>query len=168
MSTFELKPLSHEGVEAALEKMRQYRALNEPREAESICRDILATEPNSREAHINLILSLTDQFVEKLAPAVEEATNLVARLPTDYERNYYSGIIAERRAKALLSRGAPGSGSVAYEGLLKAMAWYEKAEKDRPAGDDNAILRWNTCARLIMQEDHLRPGPTHEDNLMLE
>jgi hypothetical protein len=165
---FELKPLSHESVDAALEKMRHYRALNEPREAESICRDILATDPDNREAFINLILALTDQFVEKLGPAVEEAGSLVTRLQTEYERSYYSGIVAERRAKAQLSRGAPGCGSVAYEGLLKAMAWYEIAEKVRPPGDDNAILRWNTCARLIMQEDQLRPAPTDDGSLMLE
>lgn len=166
--TFQLKPLSHEGVAAALERARHYRALNEPREAESICRDILGAEPRNQEAHVLMILSLTDQFVEKLGPAVEEATTLVSELTSGYERHYYSGIIAERRAKAQLTRGAPGSGHVAYEGLRKAMEWYELAERERPQGDDNAILRWNTCARLIMQEHQLQPAPPEDENLMLE
>jgi hypothetical protein len=29
------------------------------------------------------------------------------------------------------------------------MRHYEIAEKVRPAGNDDAVLRWNTCARLI-------------------
>jgi hypothetical protein len=37
------------------------------------------------------------------------------------------------------------------------MAWYEKAEAIRPAGNDDAILRWNTCARLISSNSQLTP-----------
>jgi hypothetical protein len=29
------------------------------------------------------------------------------------------------------------------------MHWFEKAEPLRPPGHDDAILRWNTCARII-------------------
>jgi len=29
------------------------------------------------------------------------------------------------------------------------MRWYERAEGMRPSGNDEAILRWNTCARLL-------------------
>jgi len=32
------------------------------------------------------------------------------------------------------------------------MSWYEKAEAVRPAANDDALLRWNTCARLIMRD----------------
>jgi hypothetical protein len=35
------------------------------------------------------------------------------------------------------------------------MTWYEKAEEIKPAGNDDAILRWNTCARLINTHSHL-------------
>ena len=47
---FELKPLSLEGVPAALEKAMRYRLLNEPGEAESICHDVLGVDPDNQEA----------------------------------------------------------------------------------------------------------------------
>ncbi len=165
---FKLKPLSPDAITAAQEKVRQYRALNEPWEAESICRDILETDSNNHEAHIQLILALSDQFDDKLGQALEELKKLIANLSSHYERAYYAGLVTERRAKTQLARGTPGAGSVAYEGLRKAMEYYENAESLRPAGDDNAILRWNTCARLIMENDHLRPEPTDDPSPMLE
>ena len=165
---FQLKQLSPQAIDAAMEKGKQYRALNEPREAESICRDILAADPHHQEAHIQLILALSDQFGEKLGQALEESKKLIANLASEYERAYYSGLITERRAKAQLARGTPGAGSVAYEGLLRAMREYEKAESLRPEGDDNAILRWNTCARLIMDSHHLQPEPADHPHPMLE
>jgi hypothetical protein len=42
--------------------------------------------------------------------------------------------------------------------IADAMLAYEEAEQSRPAGDDEAILRWNTCARLLATNDQLRPG----------
>jgi hypothetical protein len=30
------------------------------------------------------------------------------------------------------------------------MGWYEQAEALRPPKNDDSILHWNTCARLIM------------------
>ena len=72
-------------------------------------------------------------------------------MSSDYERAYYQGIICERRAKAYLHLGSGGSSFNAYEKLIEAMAWYEKAEALRPPGNDDALLRWNTCARIIMQ-----------------
>ena len=59
---FELKPISHESVAGALAKAERYRLLNEPGEAESICRDILEIEPGNQQALISLILALTDQI----------------------------------------------------------------------------------------------------------
>ena len=47
---FELKPLSHEGIPAALEKAMRYRLLNEPGEAESICHDVLRIDPDNQQA----------------------------------------------------------------------------------------------------------------------
>ncbi|HEY3052652.1 MAG TPA: hypothetical protein VGK04_04610 [Thermoanaerobaculia bacterium] len=32
-----------------------------------------------------------------------------------------------------------------------------RAEKIRPAGNDDALLRWNTCARIFMNNRELRP-----------
>jgi hypothetical protein len=37
------------------------------------------------------------------------------------------------------------------------MSWYERAEAIRPPGNDDAILRWNTCARLISGNRDLAP-----------
>ena len=157
---FELKPLSREAIPRALEKAERYRLLNEPLEAESICRDILEVAPDHQEALVTLLLALSDQLVEN-ANAFAEAKKLLERLREPYARSYYGGILCERRAKAALRRGGPGSGRVAYEWLREAMALFERAGAQRPAGDDDAILRWNTCASILMGQ----PGVArlHED-----
>jgi hypothetical protein len=48
------------------------------------------------------------------------------------------------------------------------MEWYEKAESMRPNGNDEASLRWNTCARVLASDDHLRPRPTEQYEPVLE
>jgi len=151
---FELKSLSPDAVPRALKKAERYRLLNEPAEAESICLDVLAVEPDNQEAIATLILALTDQFVAD-PHRTSDAWSTQARLRDEYERAYYAGIIHERRAKALLVLGTPRGGSIAYEWLREAMASYERAEAVRPANNDDALLRWNACARLIMQDSHL-------------
>ena len=83
---------------------------------------------------------------------MSQAQETLAQLHSEYERLYYSGIICERRAKARLDLGAPSAGHDAYEWLREAMTWYERAEALRPDGNDDALLRWNTCARIIMQK----------------
>src|SRR5438093_1326141 len=157
---FELKPLSVDAIPAALEKAMRYRLLNEPAEAESICLDILRTDPENQEALAILVLALTDRFDKSYAVGDSEAREIVARLRNEYERAYYSGIICERRAKAYLHRGSGGSGVNAYEKLREAMHYYERAEALRPPGNDDALLRWNTCARIILQN---RLGPRVEE-----
>ena len=47
------------------------------------------------------------------------------------------------------------------------MDWYEKAEAIRPAANDDAILRWNACARIIMHS-HLTPRPAEGGEPFLE
>jgi hypothetical protein len=153
---FELKPLSPEAVPRALEKAVRYRLLNEPEEAESICLDVLAVEPDNQEALLTLLLALTDQFRGGCGDCYARASELLPRLAGEYERGYYAGIICERRGTAQIDRGGPGSGAIAFEWLRQAMGWYEKAEPLRPPGNDDAILRWNTCARLIVKHD-LKP-----------
>jgi hypothetical protein len=91
------------------------------------------------------------------ASGVQRAKEYLARIRDDYQRNYYTGIIAERRGQALLASGAMGSGGMAYDSLRDAMEWYAKAEAIRPAGNDDAILRWNTCARVLSGNSHLAP-----------
>ncbi len=154
---FKLKPLSKEGIAPALEKAERYRLLNEPREAESICSDILDIEPENQKALVVLLLSITDQFGDGKAVEVKHARELLPRLRDQYERSYYAGIICERQGKAVLSRGMPGHKSHAYEWMREAMDFFEKAESMRPPKNDDAILRWNTCAR-IMTDNNLEPG----------
>jgi len=154
---FELKTLSPEAVPRALAKAERYRLLKEPTEAESICLDALATDPDNQEAVKMLLLALTDQFIGD-ASRVADAWSTVGRLNSDYERAYYTGIVHERRAKALLAHGTPRGGSRAYEWLRDAMENYERAEAIRPPNNDDALLRWNACARLIMQNPRLEPA----------
>src|SRR5262249_22452873 len=156
VAMFELKTLSPEAVPRALAKAERYRLLNEPGEAESICLDSLEVAPTNQEAITMLLLAITDQF-EADATRVTDARNTVSRLTDEYERAYYSGIINERRAKAYLKHATPRGGPRAYEWLREAMACYEKAEQLRPANNDDALLRWNACARLIMSDHRLVP-----------
>jgi len=165
---FELKVLSLEAVPRTLAKAERYRLLNEPAEAESICRDALQADPDNQEAIVMLLLALTDQFQDDAA-AVTEAWEWAERIRNEYERAYYSGIICERRAKAQLHRATPNCGSRAYEWLREAMDAYERAEALRPAGNDDALLRWNTCARLIMRDRRLAPAVEERaEPMMLE
>jgi hypothetical protein len=159
----ELKLLSKEAIPAAMARVERYRLLNEPEQAESICLDILRCDADNQEAVIALLLAITDQFANGTGPRVSEARELLPKLRDEYERAYYAGIISERRARALLNQGGPGSGFIAYEWFRDAMICYEKAEVFRPPGNDDAILRWNTCARFLMRHPHLAPG--QEENL---
>jgi hypothetical protein len=158
---FKLKPISKESIPTALEKAERYRLLGEPLLAESICLDILESDPENNRAIVFLILAITDQFSTSSDADPNRAKQLIPRLTDEYERHYYGGIISERNGKATLQK-RKSYGNVVYELLTDAMEHYEKAELIRPAGNDDAILRWNTCARLIANE---RLEPTREQYL---
>ena len=167
---FHLKPLSNDAIPAALAKAERYRLLNEPGEAESICLDVLQIEPANQDALVMLILALTDQFPEELpssrnAPA--RATDLIARLATEYDRSYYAGIIRERRAKAVLHRDRYASTATAAEWLREAMGFFDRAEAVRPPHNDDAVLRWNACARLLQHLPDTQPD-AREEPIQLE
>ena len=153
---FQLKAISGESIPSALEKAERYRLINEPWQAESICYDILEVDPQNVKAIVVLLLAITDQFGTSASVDVNTAKNLLLRLPGEYEREYYSGIISEREGKSILNKSTHYGWSAAYEWIRDAMDHYEKAETLRPAGNDDAILRWNTCARMIMRH-HLKP-----------
>ena len=153
---FKLKPISQAGIPEALEKAERYRLLSEPRLAESICLDILEVEPENHKAIVTMLLAITDQFSRSGSSDASQARLLIPRLSNDYERYYYSGIICERLGKAALSKEAIGSSFTAYERLREAMDYYEKAETIHPSGNDDSILRWNTCVRLIIR-NNLKP-----------
>jgi hypothetical protein len=165
---FSLKRISPSGVPAALQKAERYRLLNDSSAAESICRDIVEVDPDNQQALIVLLLAITDQFGDDLGDAVRRAREVLPRLKDEYKRAYYTGIICERRAKAQRRQSIPGSGSMAYDSFREAMEWYEKAESLRPAGNDEAILRWNTCVRILTSDDHLRPRPVEQYEPVLE
>jgi hypothetical protein len=157
MAQFELKPISSAGVAEALERAERYRLLNEPSLAESICLDVLDIDAENQRALVTLLLAITDQFGH--GTAAGKARELLRRLKSEYERHYYAGIIWERSAHAQLRKGAPNASFSAYDSFLEAMNSYEKAIPLRPGGNDDAILRWNTCARILMRNPNLRPKP---------
>jgi hypothetical protein len=166
---FELKPLSQEAVPAALAKAERYRLLNEPGEAESICLDVLRVEPANQEARVTMLLALTDQFLhDSSSRAMARAVDLAAELADEYERAYYAGIIRERLAKAILQRDRYGAVAAASDWLRDAMALYERAEAHRPAHNDDSLLRWNACARLLMQLPEPAPDLDQPEPLQLE
>lgn len=164
-----LKPLSAEAIPAALAKAERYRLLNEPDQAESICEDILAADPGNDQAEVILLLALTDRFTKGDGHLVMRAQELVARLESPYERAYFGGLVAERRARALLDDGSPGRARTATHWLREAMERYEAAEALRPPGNDEARLRWNACARVLNARPDLVAHETEADvPLMLE
>ncbi len=166
---FELKALRPESIDRSLEKAEHYRLLNEPEEAESICRDVLAIAPDNQRAIVTLLLSLTDQFPHDAADCVRRAHELLPRLDGDYERSYYAGIISERHGNTRLIGRAPGAEAVAFELSREAMDHYEKADSLSQFGNEDSRLRWNTCARQIMKYKLSPPEvQTPEEPLMLE
>jgi len=168
---FEPKPISREAIPAALAKAERYRLLNEPGEAESICLDVLQIDPANQDALVMLLLALTDQFRDETSSArnaAARAGDLVDRLTDDYDRNYYAGIIRERRAKAVLQRDAFAAGSAASGWLREAMTFFERAQTIRPAHNDDAVLRWNACGRLLQQLPDTEPADIKEHPIQSE
>ena len=143
----EFKTISKSGIAEALAKVQHYRYLNQAEEAESICRDILAADPENQMALRQLGLAITDQFTGGAADRFNEAHSCFEKLTNDYERSYYLGILNERRAKAQLRAGHRSH--TLRSSFESALQYFEEAEKVRPQGNDDAILRWNRCLRLM-------------------
>src|SRR5437879_11495880 len=143
----QLKSLHKDAISAALEKAERYRLLNEPGEAESICLDVLAVEPENQQAVITLLLALTDRFEKGYSVSDTQTKELLGRMKSEYDRAYYAGIVAERRAKAKLRQNTPDCRFQAYDLLREAMNWFEKAAASRPPDHEDALLRWQTFAR---------------------
>ena len=157
----ELKSLHKDAIPAALEKAERYRLLNEPGEAESICLDILHVDPENQHAVIMLLLALTDRFEKGYGISDTQTKELLTRLKSEYDRAYYAGIVAERRAKMKLRQNTPDCRFQAYDLFREAMGCFEKAEPLQPPSHDDAILRWNTCARII-ERNNLVPREPEE------
>jgi hypothetical protein len=162
VSPFLLKKITADGIPQAIEKAERYRLLNDPAQAESICHDVLAVDPDNQDALRCLILSLTDQFgASGAATAAREAGAHITKLADEYERAYYTGLVHERETRAFLHR-KNAVRSAAYDGFRHAMEWYERAEALRPPGNVDAVLRWNSCARAIERERLEPAGDDHE------
>lgn len=160
-----LKTISQSGIPEAISKATLYRYLNEPEETESICHDILAADPDNQVALRMLGAAITDHFTGHTSDRCAEAENIFQRLSDPYERQYYTGLVNERRAKAQMRIGRPPQVLV---GLFKeAMRYFAEAEKIRPPENDDAVLRWNRCVRLLEsfpQIEWEQPEPTFEDH----
>ena len=164
---FKLKPISREAIPRAIQKAERYRLINQSWDAESICRDILEIDPKNQQVLVMFVLALTDQLADDHGRIITAVRDTLPRISDAYQRAYYTGIASERSGQALMHRGGMGSGAMAYDALRDAMSWYERAEAIRPPGNDDAILRWNTCARLINGNSQLAPHaePTYEPAL---
>jgi len=154
----DLKSISKDAIPAALEKARHYRLLNQPWQAESICRDILRSDPDNQQVIYTLVLAMTDQFDGKFKRNLSNTLDIVKKMSDNYQLEYCTGLIYERQAKAALNRKTPRAGYIAYENLIKAMHHYEEAEKLRPPNDEESILRWNACVRFL-ERHKLKPSP---------
>ena len=152
---FELKSISVQGIPEALAKVERYRLLNEPFLAESICLDVLAIVPDHQQALISLLLARTDQFNSNVQ--AKGAQEVLAQIHGSYEQAYYAGVISERLGNARIRHRDLGARTAAYHALRDAMSHYERAMNFAPPGNDDAILRWNTCARMIMQNPGIQP-----------
>ena len=150
-----LKAITADGIPHAIEKAERYRLLNDPAQAESICRDVLAVDGDNQVALRVLILTLTDQFgAHGAGGAAREAREHIAQLDDEYDRAYFTGIVYERETRAYLERKNVVR-SAAYDGFRHAMEWYERAGALR-AGDVDAVLRWNSCV-LAIDRERLEP-----------
>src|SRR5229473_3238910 len=160
---YQLKAISKVGIAEAIAKAELYRYINEPEEAESICRDILAIEPEQQLARRMLGLAITDQFIGAAADRYPEVLSIFQSLRDPYERLYYTGLLYERRAKAQLLVGY--AAHILLPLIEEAMRCFAEAEKIRPTGNDDSILRWNRCVRLLESRPdfHFDRGPASFD-----
>lgn len=158
-----LKTISKDGIPEAVSKIELYRYLNEPEEAESICRDILLADPENQLALRLLGLTLTDQFEGRHSDRYAEAERIFQNLADPYELHYYMGLLLERRAKAQIRAGV--TAHILAGSLHEAMRRFEEAEKLRPPNNDDAMLRWNRCVRLLEKLEH---APIEERHSVFE
>ncbi len=164
---FDMKTISSESIPEALQKAERYRLLGEPDDAESICLDILAVDPDNQQALITMILALSDKFsMGDLRPSYETARELVDKLDTPRGKTYYLGILYERRAKHYLKKGGPGSEEASYGWFIKAMDAFDQALTECDPPNQGAILRWNSCARILNSNPDIKADSAKEEMLL--
>ena len=161
----ELRAISADAVERAIGKAERYRLLNEPREAASICEDVLAVDSSNAEARQILLLAITDQFDGRDRDRLTRARSIVDALTDPFQQNYLGGVVAERWGKAMLDAGL--ARSRAKDFIDEAMTLFDEAEAISPPGNDDAILRWNTCVRLVARYELDKPAHTGDRDARL-
>jgi tetratricopeptide (TPR) repeat protein len=163
--TWELKPLAAKNLKAAVTLAKHYRDLNQPEEAESICRDVLTVAPDDEDAWRTLGLALTDRFPSAWMTLFDEACAAFAKLSSEYERVYYTGVAWERFAKAQLAVGREQNAIHAFE---EALARFARAEELGPSDEPSPILHYNHCVRALTTHPELvraseaPHGPTYD------
>ena len=155
----ELKHITPAAFPRALELAERYRLLNEPEQAASICRDVLATDQKNSQALRTLLLAVTEQFGKRHGAQFVDAAKVVEQMESAYDRLYYTGIAQERYARAKLEEKSHHS--LVGDWLRQAMSSYEEAEKIRPEGNEDSLLRWNACARLMAKVPDLARESEH-------
>jgi len=155
---FELKPVPEGHVEEALALAQRCRTSGEPEVAESVCLDLLETDPRNEPVLRLLLLARTDLLERGLPGAVDRAREILTRMASEYDRAYYGGVVCERQAQHLLRQRGKRTGFVAYEWFRYAMEDYESAMALAPERPE-PVLRWNACARTLTRNPHCRPDP---------
>jgi hypothetical protein len=142
----QLKPISKSSIPKALIRAKHYRLLNEPWQAESICRDILKVKPGHQRALLYLILAITDRFGnENTSSFSVDAKELCTQLTSEFEQKYYNGIIEERLGRTSLLRNIPRAKYIAYEHYRLAMKYFE-----------DSILKQHPDCLLVESFRHLQ------------
>ncbi len=145
-------------INSALDKAKQYRLLLEPELAVSICLDIFNIDKKHQETIIVYILALSDNLSkQKNDTKIFDAIKL---LTSEYHKKYYTGIYHERKALSLMKGNM--SASFAYNLFTKAMDFYKQAIEISADDNDDAILRYNSCIRII-QHNRLSPRQDNDD-----
>ncbi len=100
---FELRPLSPAAIPAALAKAERYRLLNDSGQAESICQDVLAIDPDNQDALAMMILAITDQFNDEGTASARRARRTAG---AGLARRLHPGLLRRDHQRAPRARGA--------------------------------------------------------------
>jgi len=149
---WELKQLRARNLRAAVDLAKQYRDLNQPEDAESICRDVLEVSPYDEDAWRTLGLALTDQFASSWMMLFDEACAAFSNLRSEYEKLYFTGVAWERYAKAQLGAGHSNNAIHAFE---QAMELFDRADGLGSADDPRPVLHYNRCVRALTRTPEL-------------
>lgn len=155
-----LQPGPRLAVPAALRRALRHLLLQEPAEAEVLCREVLRFDPANPRAATLLIRSLARQIRGLRTPEVALALEALALLPSAEERSYHSGLICEAQGRAVLEQGGPASGFRAFDSLHEAMRWYARVLEAGSVRSGEAGVRWQACAFLIQR--HRLVGETED------